>query len=237
MDYSEVKKFLVFVEINSEINELESDKILVEKEITKAETLIQHYTSQISNNNVRLSAKNKNYHSLELDLKTVNSQESDKKLKLERISNSREFFAVHQELEEIIKKKSTLEAAYLNSWQEVETLEKEFTEVNKNLELTVATELKEVENFRRRMKSIENQLRDLVKRKDESVKLVDSELLGQYTSMKQSTKNPVVKVKRDSCGGCFYLLSRQDLLSIEQHKLIRCKNCYRIIYNPEEPIE
>jgi len=237
MDYSQVKKFLVFVAIDSEISELESDKILVENELIKADNLIANYQSQISHNNQRLSTLTKKHHSLELELKTINSHESEKRLKLERIANSREFFALHQELEEIVKKKAKLETEYLNSWQEVETLEKELTELNKNLELTIATETKEIDNFKRRMKSIENQLRDFTAQRDAAIVSVDPELLGQYTSMKQSVKNPVVKVKRDSCGGCFHLLSRQDLVAMDQHKLIRCKNCFRIIYNPEEPIE
>lgn len=237
MNYSQVKSFLVFVEIDTEINELESDKILVENEIAKAENLIEHSRSQISNNNSRITVLNKKQHSFELELKTINAQETDKKLKLERISNSREFFALNQELEDIIKKKTKLETEYLNGWQELETLEKEITEVNKNLELNIANEVKEIDNFKRRRLSIENQLRDLIARRDQAIKLVEPELLGQYTSMKQSTKNPVVKVKREGCGGCFYILSPQDLVSLEQHKLIRCKNCYRIVYNPEEPIE
>lgn len=237
MNYSQVKSFLIFVEIDTEIDELESDKILVEKEIAKAEHLIENFQSQISNNNSLLNDLNKKQHSIELELKTANSKESEKKSKLERITNSREFFALNQELEDIVKKKNKLEIEYLNCWQEIETFEKEFDEVNKNLELTIASEKKEILNFKRRMASIENQLSEAVAKRAKAIPSVDPKLLDQYTSMKQSVKNPVVKVKRDSCGGCFYILSHQDQLSVDQHQLIRCKNCYRIIYNPEELIE
>lgn len=237
MSYSQIKSFLGFVEIDAEINELESDKVLVESEIAKAENLIANYRSQISNNNLRLTTLNKKQHSLELDIKSISSQESDKKYKLEHISNSREFFALNQELEDIVQKKDKLETEYFNGWQELESLEKELLDVNKKLEATIADELKAIENFKRRSISIENRLKYLFEEKDKAVRLVDQQLLNQYTSMKQSTKNPVVKIKRDSCGGCFYLLSHQDLLTLEQSKLTRCKNCFRIIYNPEDNLE
>lgn len=236
MDYSQAKGFLVFVEIDTEITELESDKVLVENEIVKAENLISNYQSEISNNNLRLNSLNKKQHSLESDLKYINSQESDKRYKLEHISNSREFMALNQELEDLIKKKKKLEDEYFKGWQELESLENEFIEVNKKHEASVANELKEIENFKRRLVSIENRLKHLIEERAKAEKLVDPQLLDQYTSMKQSTKKPVVKVIRESCAGCFYMLSRQDLLSLEQSKLIRCKNCFRIIYNPEEPL-
>jgi uncharacterized protein len=237
MDYSQVKNFLAFVEIDAEITELESDRRLVESEITKAENLISNYQSQISNNNLVLSNLNKKQHTLESEIKYFSSRESDKKYKLEHISNSREFLALNQELEDIVKKKNKLEAEYFNAWQELESLEKQFVDDNLKLEGTMAIEQKEIENFKRRLISIENRLKYLIEEKDKVMKLVDPELFAQYTSMKQSTKNPVVKVKRESCAGCFYMLSHQDLVSLNQSKLIRCKNCFRIIYNPEEPLE
>jgi len=237
MNHSQLKSFLVFVEIDAEIAELESDKILVGNSLIKAEQLVKDYQSQISKNNLQISTINKKQHFLELELKAINAKEEDKKLKLERISNSKEFYALQQELNDIVKKKTKIEEDYLNVWQELEALETKVLENNKNLELDIARELNEIKNFNRRMASIENQLRDALIQKNEVIKTVDPELINQYISMKQSTKNPVVKVKRESCSGCFYMLSSQDLGSLEQYKLTRCKNCYRFVYNPEEPSE
>ncbi len=131
-------------------------------------------------------------------------------------------------------KKSDLETELLGCWTEVEAYQKLHEKFVKELALKAADLTKELDNFKRRMISIENMLKDAIGRRANVQIHVDQNLIDQYTQMKKSTKKPVVKIAKDCCSACFNVLPLHDRLMIEQNKLVRCKNCYRMIYQPSD---
>ncbi|MDX2361119.1 MAG: C4-type zinc ribbon domain-containing protein [Crocinitomicaceae bacterium] len=78
----------------------------------------------------------------------------------------------------------------------------------------------------------------LIKKSDSAVKKMDARLAGAYTRLRASAKNglAVVRVDRDSCGGCFNKIPPQRQLDIQsKKKVIVCEHCGRVLMpNPEE---
>lgn len=72
----------------------------------------------------------------------------------------------------------------------------------------------------------------LVKKSDAAKKLIDERLLNAYTKLRTNAINglAVVKIDRDSCGGCFNRIPPQRILDIHsKRKIIVCEHCGRIV--------
>ena len=67
-------------------------------------------------------------------------------------------------------------------------------------------------------------------------KKVDERLLAAFKRIRKNAHNglAVVKVERDSCGGCHSKIPAQRQLDIRLHKkIIVCEFCGRILVDPE----
>ena len=72
----------------------------------------------------------------------------------------------------------------------------------------------------------------LMKKSASALKKLDERFAGAYTRLRNSAKNglAVVKVERNSCGGCFYKVPPQRQLDIQaKKKIIVCEHCGRIL--------
>jgi len=77
----------------------------------------------------------------------------------------------------------------------------------------------------------------LMKKSKSSLKKMDERLSTAYTRLRSSVKNglAVVKVDRDSCGGCFNKIPPQRQLDIQsKKKVIVCEHCGRVLVPVED---
>jgi len=78
----------------------------------------------------------------------------------------------------------------------------------------------------------------LMKKSASALKKMDTRLATAYTRLRTSAKNglAVVRVDRDSCGGCFNKIPPQRQLDIQsKKKVIVCEHCGRVLVpNPDE---
>ena len=78
--------------------------------------------------------------------------------------------------------------------------------------------------------------KDLMKKSDKAASRIEERLITAYSKIKgvYSNKMAVVKVQRDSCGGCFNKVPPQRKLEIKQRKkIIVCEHCGRILVDEE----
>ena len=78
----------------------------------------------------------------------------------------------------------------------------------------------------------------LMKKSASALKKMDARLAVAYSRLRTSAKNglAVVRVERDSCGGCFNKIPPQRQLDIQaKKKVIVCEHCGRVLVpNPDE---
>jgi len=77
----------------------------------------------------------------------------------------------------------------------------------------------------------------LMKKSKSSLKKMDERLSSAYTRLRSSVKNglAVVRVDRDSCGGCFNKIPPQRQLDIQsKKKVIVCEHCGRVLVPVED---
>ena len=75
-----------------------------------------------------------------------------------------------------------------------------------------------------------------MKKSEKAAKIIEERVLSAYQRLRKSYKNglAVVKVERDSCGGCFNKIPPQKQLEIRQRKkIIVCEHCVRILVDPD----
>lgn len=79
---------------------------------------------------------------------------------------------------------------------------------------------------------------DLLAKSEKARKLIDDRLITAYDRLRNNLRNglAVVKIERNSCGGCFNKIPPQRQLDINsKKKIIVCEHCGRILVeNPDE---
>lgn len=158
------------------------------------------------------------------------------KEQLDNVKNNREYDALNKEIE------------YQNL--EVQLCEKRIKEYNFKItekkEETTKLE-SELSLLTNELKIKKSELDNIVAEteKDEMIMLeqakeleqnIEARLLNAFTRIRNNMRNglAVVKIERDSCGGCFSKISPQRQLDIRMHKkIIVCEFCGRILVDNE----
>lgn len=153
------------------------------------------------------------------------------------VRNNREFESLNKEIEyqnleiQLSEKKMKELAAQLDGKKEVEEEVKErYAERTKHLK----AKKKELDDI---VKETEKEESALQKKSKAAEALIEPRLLNAYNRLRGSARNglAVVKVERDSCGGCFNKIPPQRQLDIKTYKkIIVCEHCGRILVDKEE---
>lgn len=151
---------------------------------------------------------------------------------MDNVKNNREYDALSKELElqrlEIQLSKKKIKEAEGQLEKKVETLnvnEERFAAKSKELE-TKRVELQEI------IEKTEKEEEKLQKKSEKARKKIEDRLLKAYSKIRENYRNglAVVKVERDSCGGCFNKIPPQVQLEIAMRKkIIACEHCGRIL--------
>ncbi|MCB9285303.1 MAG: hypothetical protein H6563_14625 [Lewinellaceae bacterium] len=166
---------------------------------------------------------------------------------MDNVKNNREFDALSKELElqrleiQLSEKKIREAAGQLENKKEtLDTNQQRLDAKQKDLE-TKKVELAEI------IEKTEKEETALEKESDAAKAHLDDRLLKAYLKIRENYRNglAVVKVERDSCGGCYNKIPPQIQLEIAMRKkIVACEHCGRILvddnilhYEQEEAAE
>jgi predicted nucleic acid-binding Zn-ribbon protein len=167
---------------------------------------------------------------LELESKVVQETQAKTRDKLLSASTGKELTALHLEEQDLAKKRAVLDEQGLGLLGDLEQAQHHVEMLAaQNPEIIQAKE-KERSELELRQVHITQILKNAVLEKDRLTLEVPEEFLQQYVSMKERVPNPAVPIINDSCTGCFYGISRPELIKAQQGSLITCKGCYRFLY-------
>lgn len=223
-------KFLQLVQLDNQIYESYQDQ-------NKLINLKSQFQAQISQLRSELELSNQNYvdlqkkcDSIDLDLKTIDSQIIKAKNKLSNVSSEKEYFSLEQELKLLSSKRLDIEEQLLSCWDErdlsKDNNKKDIEQIKSNIE-DFSLNIKKTEN---RIEYLSKQIEELEVSRASNEEGIDSELLNNYHNMKQRVYNPVVHVDNQNCSACFFSLTKHDLAKLKQNTIITCSNCYRFLY-------
>ncbi len=169
----------------------------------------------------------------ELEIRHLRDQEKIKKEKLDSATNPKEYLSLEHELGTLNKKQQIQEDLLLGIFEAHEqadalykTKNTEFLVQQKQLQEQIAERQKHVTD-------LSHSIHELLQKRVAYEPLVNIAMLEQYNSLKSRVDNPVVPVINESCSACFYRIPPNDINLLKRHKLLSCKDCYRLLYLPE----
>lgn len=155
------------------------------------------------------------------------------------VRNNKEFDAITKEIEHIRSENIRITEELHNSGVREE-----------NLISTLELQKFDLENAEREYKELEEDLKiisddqndevkELTKHRTGILKHISKFNLEEYQRIRLFHKDPVVKIKKNSCSGCYSHVPPQKIVEIRNNleKLYTCEHCGRILYPEEVEIE
>ena len=189
-------------------------------------------------------------HKFELDLKEIDSNVAQQKMKIETSKTKTERY--NTQLENVRNNK---EFDHLTKEVEFETLEvelaekriREFTQKQKDLKVQIEEakaqlnekkidldhKQKELDDIVSETKANEEKIREKAKKVEDSI---EPRLVTAFRRIRKNARNGlgVVPIQRGACGGCFNKIPPQRQMDIKLgKKIIVCEYCGRIMIDPE----
>jgi predicted nucleic acid-binding Zn-ribbon protein len=223
-------RFIDLVTLDRGIYDLNTQVKAMHDEIALLQAQENSVASALAHCKDKAHGAKKKVMAIELEIKELDAAELKKKGQFERTSGQKEYFALQAELEQLNTKRLELEDNLITTWNALDAVEREAQKQQVLADeqmLQVATAL--------HAKNKEKQA--LMQRIDEQMstraaieQAVPEEWLSKYTTMRASVADPVVAEQDGMCPVCYYPLTGQDLISLNRHKLVQCKGCFRLLY-------
>lgn len=225
------------------IDLIEFDSVIVKKEQLTAQ--IKKLVAQLNQSIEKLAqeratfdnkvrAAQKLVHDQELEMKTLEAKEHEKKKLLESVDSQRVYDSLKKEIGFLKKSQYDHEKKLVQSWKDLESVQRAFAEHVGALDEKTAQLSAEIVAKKAEQAAIESDLQELMVARIEKERAVSSEWLEKYNVMRLQTDYPIVRVEQGSCSGCFAQLTPQALIDLDKKKLIQCTSCYRFLYQPDE---
>ena len=155
------------------------------------------------------------------------------------VKNNREYDALTKEIE-LQKLEIQLSEKKINDLSDAVKVQKDFMKDAKN---HIKEKKKELENKKVELEKIiaetdkdEDKHRKQSEKAQKEINGFDERMLTAYKRVRANYQNglAVVKIERNSCGGCFNLIPPQRQAEISQRKkIIICEHCGRILVDPD----
>ena len=200
---------------------------------------VEHLSEQVEEVNTQLEALNSKIEECEQSISDQKNIAKDAKEKLKKynkqidnVKNNREYNSINKEIEfeelsiELSKKKIK------ESEEKIEIIGVDVKTTNKELKEKKSVfkeKKKELENI---ISSTEKQEAKLVSKSNKISKSIDERLIKGYHKIRKASRNglAVVKITRNSCGGCYAVIPPQRKAEVDScKKIITCENCGRIL--------
>ena len=171
--------------------------------------------------------------SYELEMKTLDEQEKDKKKRLDQITNLKEYNSIKSELDMIHEQQGIKEQDVLDAWHALDSAQDQYARYQKEFDEQINQLDKQIETYTKQHTDCIQKVEEQQQMRPEHEKGVPQEWLEKYMLMRSQVADPVVPLQDDSCSACFYTATKQDSILIKRGSLIQCKSCYRLLYAPE----
>lgn len=239
MNDTDFEHFIKLVELDQQYHQLLIEKSTLLSEMEQLEQDIDFLHNKLEEAHQVVVNLRKKINIAELDLKSLDLKEQEKKKQIDNVLTTKEYYSFEKELSDLKVKKSDLESEILFFMQQLENAELEYEKIEKEVPSKIQETETNIKNLQRRINYIDIQINELSKQRPIAEKKIPSDYLELYSSMRGSVINPVVPAKNNNCSACSISITMQDLQNIRQHKLVKCRNCFRLLYiSPtENPIK
>ena len=233
MNETPFEQFIVLVQVDQKINALHKSIKTLEKENSALTQTDATNLAVLDKAKLKLHDVRKEVDAKELEMKTLDLQEADKKKRIEQVANHKEYQSIKAEIDVLKKAQHALEDGLMQAWNQLETAKKELDLAQEQYEKLSTTTHSQIAVNNQKNSEINEQINALLQERGAKEKTVPAEWLEKYAVMRARVSDPVVPVVDGNCSACFYKISAQDMQFLNRRKLVQCKDCFRLLYLPE----
>lgn len=227
------KSFIDLVSFDQKIHAVEQELQSLRNSLKELDDQKNLACKTIDEMKLQLHDVKKKVDDQELSMKVLDQQETEKKKRLESISNPKEYSALKSELDRINEQQRVTEVELIEAWNQLEIYQKKFHAQENNVKNKLDEFGQMKVEFERKLEAAGIILENLNMERVNLLGAVPQELLDNYEHMRGMVSNAVVPVINGSCSACFYAVPAQDLGALRRGKLLPCKSCYRILFLEE----
>lgn len=225
--------FIDLITLDQEIAQIEQSLLKIDHEIAAFIKLENEAQSYLDAQKKKVHDARKIVDRQELELRTLDTQEKQKKERLDNVTDHKQYQSIKTEIDALKLKQHTNEDLLMQAWNVLETAQKEYDTIEKDQPQKIAAFQQSIEQKNNEITTLELQLEQKNAERADKEKPVPAEWLEKYAVMRARVSDPVVPVQRGACSACFFTLTEQDLMSVRRRKLLQCKSCYRLLYSQE----
>jgi len=214
------------VSFKKDIKKIKDDIGAFEKELISLETDMQEAREILHDTQKEVDMG-------ELQMKEYDQKAKEEKIKLDKVTNQKEYVAILKEIEHLEQKQHDAEEPLLLAWNRLEQVKQEFKKKEEAFDKKKSEVNQQLEEKNKKIQDVEKQLEEHTACRDEKVSKVPQEWLEKYNILGARVSDPVVAVESGSCGACFYDVTPQKIIEMKKGKLVQCKGCYRFLYVKE----
>ena len=234
MKHASFQKFIELVAFDKKYHELKERFEAAQKAIEDCTAEHTIYEAKVRAVTATKEEAHKRVKDSELEIKSLEEKETHHKKIFAEAPNAREQRAAKTELEDVQYKRDDLENGLARMWSRYESLQERFLKIEAE---SKEEAVKFVEDIKKHKDTIAETQKEMASYEEDRIPKtegVNFKWLEMYDIMKGRAKDPVVPVAQESCSVCFYAITAQDLQKLKQSELLQCKDCYRLLYMPEE---
>ena len=224
-----------------ELQKIDIDIDEEEKKKRSLPLIIEGITKKILVLKDSLKNKNENYKNLQVKLKRIELDLTEKSNKIEKhqedlyggkISDIKELKQIQKVIANYKEEKDSIEEDVLDLMEEMEDLDKSIGHLDADLKVNEKEFKKRKEEMDLSRLVIEKNMNSLnIKREETLNKITDNRLLKEYEHLrKEKGGKAIMKVNDSICPGCYLDLPSDAIYQLKKNrKIIICPNCSRIL--------
>lgn len=173
----------------------------------------------------------------ELELASLESEKKrvEEKLYGGKVTNAKELSQLEKDLDQLVKRREKLDERVLMGMEAVEKSDRELSGTESAFRGVEARAEGTRRALAERQERLRRQLEDLKARRQQLAESLESPLLEQYRGLRERKGGvAVVKLQKNSCGGCFMLVPESSIQKVRVLELETCSSCGRILYLDKE---
>ena len=225
-------RFIDLVNFDQKLHALENEKKAIASEIDALKEQTKNYAHDLDEMNQRIFQLKKKVDEQELEMKSLDHKEKEKKQKLDRLSDYKEYQAIKAEIETVQHMQVEQEQRVLDAWNQLENAQSSLQKKTKENELQLQHVHEKVQELEAKFVQVTDEIANLTAERTEKEIDVPAEWLEKYTMMRARVPDPVVEIFHQSCGACSQMITQQEMIRARRGALIQCQNCYRLLYAP-----
>lgn len=233
MTQTPFEQFIALVEVDQEINSLNSSLSTHQKKIDALRTELSVNKQVCEKAKIKFEQTRKEVDDKELEMKVLDQQEKEKKGRLDTVANHKEYQSIKTEIDQLKKEQHELEEQLMSVWNQLENAKKELDSANSLCQQQDEKIHQEIAQIEQQIFQITSQRDQKLQERHQKDQSVPAEWMQKYAVMRAHVTDPVVPVVNESCTACFYKVSAQDMQELKRRKLVQCKDCYRLLYLQE----